>query len=65
MGRGWAIIWQDYGFDHDNLWTVEIAATRQFWTFRNRDVRGVKNCTFGVGMKQKLMQQVSQQGTGE
>ena len=52
MGRGWAIIWRDYGFDHDDLWTVEIAATKQFWTFRNRDVRAVRNYTFGIGVKE-------------
>ena len=47
-GRGWAIIWRDYGFDHDDLWTVLISATKELWTFTNREVRGVDNVTFGV-----------------
>lgn len=51
LGRGWAIFLRDYGYDHDDLWTVLISATRQFWTFRNQDIRAVKNYTFGVGVK--------------
>ena len=51
LGRGWAIIWRDYGYDHEDLWTCLICKTMQFWTFRNRDIRGVKNYTFGVGVK--------------
>lgn len=51
MGRGWAIIFRDYGYDHDDLWYVIISATRQGWTFRNRDIRFLRNYTFGVGAK--------------
>ena len=54
MGRGWAIIWRDYGYDHDDLWTVAISATKQPWTFRNRDIRFLRNYTFGVGAKDKV-----------
>ena len=25
-GKGWAIFLRDYGFDHDDLWTVIISA---------------------------------------
>ena len=48
-GRGYAIIWRDYGYDHDDLWTCVIAETKQFWTYRNKDIRAVDNVTFGVG----------------
>ena len=51
LGRGWAVFIRDYGYDHDDLWTVLISSTMQFWTFRNKYVRGVKNYTFGVGVK--------------
>ena len=49
-GRGYAIIWRDYGYDHDDLWTCVIASTKQFWTYRNKDIRAVDNVTFGVGV---------------
>jgi hypothetical protein len=48
-GKGWAVIWRDYGFDHDDLWTVLISETKEFWTFRNNEVRGADNVTFGIG----------------
>jgi len=51
LGRGWAHWIIDYGFGFDDIWKVEIAETRQFWTFRNKFVRGTKNYTFGVGVK--------------
>jgi hypothetical protein len=35
-GRGWAILFRDYGFDYDDLWTVVINDTREIWTFRNQ-----------------------------
>jgi len=53
-GRGWAIIWRDYGFDHDDLWTCIIAATKEIWTFRNQEVRSVSNVTFGVGQHEPV-----------
>ena len=46
-GRGWAILFRDYGFDYDDLWTVVINATCEIWTFRNHEVRATKNVTFG------------------
>src|ERR1700722_16738228 len=50
-GRGWAILFRDYGFDHDDLWTVLISETKEYWTFCNPEIRGVDNATFGVGCK--------------
>lgn len=46
-GRGWAIIFRDYGHDIDDLWTVVINDTGEIWTFRNPEVRAVANVTFG------------------
>ena len=46
-GRGWAILFRDYGFDYDDLWTVVINATCEIWTFRNHEVMATKNVTFG------------------
>ena len=50
QGRGWAMFLRDYGWDHDDLWTCLMADTKEFWTFRNKDIRGVDNVTFGVGI---------------
>lgn len=46
-GPGEALIWRDYGPDHDDWWTVLITATNEIWTFRNSEVRGVENVTAG------------------
>ena len=50
-GKGWAIIWRDReAADHDDLWErALLAETKQFWTYRNKDIRAVDNVTFGVG----------------
>lgn len=61
MGRGWAVFIRDYGFHYDDLWTVLISSTMQFWTFRNKHIRGVKNYTFGVGVKETHVE-TDQQG---
>jgi hypothetical protein len=50
-GRGWAIVLRDYGYDYDDLWTCLISETKEFWTFRNKEIKGVDNLTFGVGVE--------------
>lgn len=50
-GRGLAILFRDYGHDHDDLWTVVLNDTGEFWTFRNADVRATTNFTFGRFLK--------------
>jgi len=47
-GKALAIIFQDYGFDHHNLWTCVVEETGEIWTFQNPEVRARADYTFGV-----------------
>lgn len=44
-GRGFAHLVIDYGQEHDLLWVVFLAESRECWTFRNSDVRLQPNAT--------------------
>lgn len=46
-GRGLAVLFRDYGHDTDDQWTIVLNETREFWTFRNPQVRAVSNLTWG------------------
>lgn len=46
-GDGLAILVIDYGVDYSLLFVVIIDATGEVWTFRNEQVRGIKNITHG------------------
>lgn len=39
--------WRDYGVDFDLQWICFIEETGECWTFRNQDIRAVKNITMG------------------
>lgn len=44
-GHGYAYFVADYGIDQDLVWTV-FQDNGEIWSWRNRDVRAVKNITF-------------------
>lgn len=46
-GNGLAWLVLDYGAEHHLLWTVAIDATGEIWTFKNPDVRALKNISMG------------------
>lgn len=45
-GEGLAYFMESIGPDYDYAWTV-IHEDGEIWTFRNKDVSGVKNITLG------------------
>ena len=47
-GKALAIIFQDYGYDHHNLWTCVIEETGEIWTFQNPMVRARADYTFNI-----------------
>ncbi len=51
-GEAWLVI--DYSKEDDLMWVVCIDSTGEVWTFRNQDVRGIKNVTIGRGSPEKL-----------
>jgi hypothetical protein len=51
-GKGLAHVLIDYGLEIDLVWIVFIDESRECWSFRNRDVRGQANITFGRQPKQ-------------
>lgn len=46
-GKGFAHVLVDYSMDHDFCWLVCQDDTNEWWTWRNQDVRGQENATFG------------------
>ncbi len=46
-GEGYAILMIDYSQDHDILSTIVINQTREIWTYKNSEVRAVKNISMG------------------
>lgn len=44
-GLAWIVI--DEGIEHNLMWTVAIDSTGEVWTFKNQDVRALKNITAG------------------
>ncbi len=46
-GTGLAHAVIDYGPEYDLLWVVFDDATGECWTWRNPEIRGVKNITMG------------------
>ena len=46
-GNGLAYFLTDYGIDYNNIWTVAIDKTGEWWGFDNTQVRAVKNITMG------------------
>jgi hypothetical protein len=46
-GPAWAILVIDASDDHDLIWTCIQDETGEIWCWSNKDVRGVKNLTFG------------------
>jgi len=58
-GRGQAIVLIDYSEEHDLMWVVIQDSTGEIWTYRNTEVRGIKNATMG-----RLMEPNDEIGTG-
>jgi hypothetical protein len=46
-GEGYAWFLLDYSEEHDLMWVVAINETGEIWTFKNYEVRAVKNITMG------------------
>lgn len=46
-GQGLAVILLDYGPDYDLMWVTFLDENGQCWTWRNADIRGVKNISIG------------------
>lgn len=46
-GEGYAIALIDYSQDHDILFVIAINDTGEIWTYRNSEVRALKNITLG------------------
>jgi hypothetical protein len=46
-GDGLAYALIDYGVDYDLMWVVAITETGEIWTFKNPEVRAIKNITIG------------------
>jgi hypothetical protein len=46
-GSGWAHFVIDYGMDSDLIWVVFLDESGECWSFSNREIRAVKNYTFG------------------
>lgn len=44
-GEAWLVI--DYHPETDIMWVVCLDDTGQVWTFKNQEVRGIKNVTIG------------------
>jgi hypothetical protein len=53
-GAGQAHLVIDYGPEADLIWVVFLDGTGQCWSFRNQDVRAVKNTTMGRLDPEKL-----------
>ena len=52
-GTGMAIVLLDYGPDYDLMWVTLTDETGECWTWRNQDIRGVKNVTVGRRAKEQ------------
>jgi hypothetical protein len=46
-GSGWAHFVIDYGMEADLIWVVFLDESGECWSFNNREIRAVKNYTFG------------------
>ncbi|MEO8559988.1 MAG: hypothetical protein ABI439_13050 [Rhodospirillales bacterium] len=46
-GSAMAVILLDYGPDYDLMWVTFADATGECWTWKNSDIRGVKNSSLG------------------
>jgi hypothetical protein len=46
-GAGLAHLVIDYGPEADLVWVIFLDSSGQCWSFRNQDVRAVKNTTMG------------------
>jgi hypothetical protein len=46
-GDGEAILVLDYGVEHDLIFVVLLDSNGECWSFRNSEVRGIKNITIG------------------
>lgn len=46
-GDGLAHAMIDYGIEHDLCWVVFLDESAEVWTFKNQDVRALKNMTHG------------------
>jgi len=46
-GAALAVILIDYGPDYDLMWVTFIDDTGECWTWKNSDIRGVKNLSLG------------------
>ena len=46
-GLGLAHVLIDYGPEHDLVWVVFLDGTGQCWSYRNPEVRAIKNLTMG------------------
>lgn len=46
-GQALAVVLLDYGPDYDLMWVTFLDENGQCWTWRNSDIRGVKNVSLG------------------
>lgn len=45
-GEGLAQLVIDYGPEHDLIWVVFLNENRECWSYKNSQIRAVKNVTF-------------------
>lgn len=53
-GDGLAHVIIDYGIEHDLCWVVFLDENAEIWTFKNQDIRAIKNITFGRSLYEAL-----------
>jgi hypothetical protein len=53
-GPAMAVILLDYGPDYDLMWVTFIDDTGECWTWKNSDIRGIKNVTLGRRTKEDM-----------
>jgi hypothetical protein len=46
-GKGIAHFLIDYGIEYDLMWVIAIDETGEIWTFKNPEIRFLKNITLG------------------
>ena len=56
LGKGWAIIFETN--PSDNFWTVVLNHNGALVTFRQKEVRVVRNYTYGRNMTTEQMEQI-------
>ncbi len=55
-GDGLAHVIIDYGIEHDLCWIIFLDESAEIWTFKNQDIRAMKNITFGRSLHEALQE---------